>query len=135
MNALNKNNIAEITALIANIVDSEYDKTHGLRIINIDHDNFDIAESDLVAPSHDWDFENDLPSDDVLDGCSTIGLTDSDDAERIEKIILKSAKLYGYNNKQSKLVLVSGDNMGYGNDDGEVLIDGIANKVFLIDLD
>lgn len=134
MTILNKQNILELAQEIAAIVDTQYDKAHGLRIINDDHDNFDIAEGDWVEHSHDWDFDNDVPSDDLLDGASTVGLNDSDDAEYIAEKIIKMKKLYGYG-CDSKLVLVSGDNMGYGDDDGEVLIDGLASKVFTVNLD
>lgn len=133
MDTLNKNTIAQIATDIRAIVDAQYDKAHGLRIINNDHDNFNIAEGDLVEPSHDWDFENDMSSDDKLDGCSTIGLNDSDDADWIASEIDRMVALYG--NGTCKLVLVSGDDMGYGDDDNELLIDGFATKVYNVNMD
>lgn len=133
MTTLNKDNINEIAQVIADIVDTQYDKAHGLRIINSNHDNFDIKEGDWVEHSHDWDFENDISSDDMLDGCSTVGLTEHDDAEYIAEKIIDMDKSYGYG-LNSKLVLVSGKDMGYGDDDNEVLIDGFATKVYTIDL-
>ena len=135
MDILNNKTIAQIALDIASIVDNRYDVAHGLRIVNIDHDNFDLVEGDWVEHSHDWDFDNDMSSDDMLDGCSTIGLTDNDDVDYLVQKITEMAKLYGYTNKKSKLVLVSGSEMGYGDDDNEILIDGFATKIFLIDLD
>ena len=135
MTTLNKNTIAQIAADIAKIVDTRYDIAHGLRIINNDHGNFDLVEGDFVEPSHDWDFENDMSSDDVLDGCSTIGLNDSDDAEWITAKISKMVALYGNGAGKCKLVLVSGDDMGYGDDDNELLVDGFATKVYNVDMD
>lgn len=135
MTTLNKNTIAQIAADIHAIVDEQYDKAHGLRIINNDHRNFDIAEGDWVEHSHDWDFDSDMSSEDILDGCSTIGLTDHDDVECLIQKITDIAKGYGYGSHQSKLVLVSGKGMGYGNDDGELLIDGFATKVYNVDMD
>ena len=135
MTTLNKSTIAQIAADIAEIVDTRYDVAHGLRIVNNNHDNFDIIEGDFVEHSHDWDFENDMSSDDLLDGCSTIGLNDSDDAEWIATKIEKMVALYGNGAGKCKLVLVSGDDMGYGDDDNELLVDGFATKVYKVDMD
>lgn len=135
MTILNKSTITQIAADIAEIVDTRYDVAHGLRIINNDHDNFGITEGDFVAPSHDWDFDNDMSSDDVLDGCSTIGLNDSDGTEWIATKITKMVTLYGNGAGKCKLVLVSGDDMGHGDDDGELLIDGFATKIYNVDMD
>lgn len=135
MATINKSNINEIAQVIADIVSNQYDNAHGIRIINDDHDNFEtVTEGEWVEPSHDWDFESDMSSDDVLAGCSTIAINESDDAEWIAEKIIKAARLYGYG-CDSKLVLVSGDDMGYGNDDGELLIDGLATKIYTIDND
>lgn len=135
MTTINKSNINEIAQVIADIVSNQYDSVHGIRVICEDYNNYStLTEGEWVEPSHDWDFENDMSLDDVMEGCSTIAINDSDDAEWIAEKIIASAKRYGYG-CESKLVLVSGKDMGYGTDDGELLIDGLATKIYNIDSD
>ena len=107
---------------------------YGLRAI--DNDKMPAIGED-VEFSHDWDFENDCFSDELLNGSSTIGIVtlshcpisedlDSDEKEEMMANIEQSIKLikqYCYDGNQ--VVLVAGDFAGYGDDPSEILINGI----------
>ena len=82
--------------------------------------------------SWDWDHENDMSSDEKLCGASCIeiekswliemdDMDDEEEGELIESIerALKMVKIYG-----GVTILVGGERKGYGEDKGEVLIDG-----------
>lgn len=81
---------------------------------------YDIGIGDDVPHSYDWDFENDCQSSDRLDGASTIALPEifsDDDFDDVLNLVNKMEKYPG-----TKLILVSGDHAGFGDDNGELLI-------------
>jgi hypothetical protein len=85
-----------------------------------------IAVNDSLPHSRDWDFENDVPSDNLLAGASCIRLPvayNVDDCiDEINKALEVMQSYPG-----DALVLVNGDFAGLGDDADEILIaNGVA---------
>lgn len=77
---------------------------------------------DIVAPSHDWDYENDRESEDLLPGACSTGINNMfDDDKWLEEKIAEALKInneYSYNHQY----LVGGHDSEYGSDPGELII-------------
>lgn len=78
-----------------------------------------------LEPSHDWDYENDCSSDEMLSGTCSTGISDlwfdgeSEDEEEIKKAIARHIK----NNYDGEMTYIIGGNKSeYGNDAGEMII-------------
>lgn len=87
---------------------------------------------EILEPSHDWDFENDLPSDELLDGTcgtniETIWFDDEEEvAEALEKAIAENK---GYPGEMQ--YIIAGNSSEYGDDPHEVIIED-AEVIYII---
>ena len=73
---------------------------------------------ETIAPSFDWDHENDCPSVETLNGTCGIELNWNDEVEDIEKKIALAAR-YG----NGTVILMAGDSQEYGEDNHEAIIE------------
>ena len=88
---------------------------YGLRALT--RTNISHLGRGYLDKSHDWDFEYDVMSEDLLDGTSSIGVSDTMTIKQIE-YALKLVK--GYSGKI--IALIAGDSAEYGDDEGELFI-------------
>lgn len=111
--------ITEIAKTIAKAFDEKGYTYFGVRTGRI----AEIGEK--LEPSHDWDYENDCSSDEMLSGTCSTGIGglwfdgEPEDEEEIEKAISRHIK----NNYVGEMTYIIGGNRSeYGNDDGEMII-------------
>jgi len=106
---------------------------YGLRRVDPEY----IPEIGASVPfSYDWDWERDCSSDVQLPGASCIGIDISsmmiyldnmseDEENEVLQAIEEAMNKIEKNNYSGEIILVAGDFKGYGDDDGEILIDGV----------
>lgn len=105
---------------------------YGLR--GLTRHNISQINRGYLDQSFDWDTENDVRSDDYLDGTSAIVVSDTMTEKQIKNAISLVKKLYNFN---GVIALIAGDSGDYGDDEDEVIIscDGRgADIIALIDI-
>lgn len=134
MKTLNQNTIAQVVSEIAAIIEKNEFCIYGLRAVDFEHESYNLESGDAVAPSYDWDFENDCFSDEQMDGASTIHVTEYEDDIMLK--ITKYVKNYAqqWERCPSRMILVGGDNSRWGDDECEAVIDGCACAVYQFEL-
>lgn len=107
----------------------EMAKSSGFNSIGLRADDKVLNAGDSLEKSHDWDFENDCSSDELLSGtCALSGhfwfLDGFDDAESQREdehtlqSLIKESKVY----KRMHLYLIGGSGLEWGNDPHEAII-------------
>lgn len=86
---------------------------------------------DIIPPSHDWDFENDCESEDLLPGACTTGVNTmfSDNEWLIDKLTAAVNANSIYDGDQQ--YLVGGNSAVYGDDESELIIED-AQVLYII---
>ena len=110
-------------------------KEKGLTHFGIRGEDRKLAVGAKLDNSFDWDFENDCPSTEKLNGtCATgfdylwlIDEDDADDLETIKKALEHHKAHYSY----SYTYIIAGVDSEYGDDENEVIIGG-AEVIFVL---
>lgn len=105
-------------------IDDGYE--YGLRVIPDDMDG-DISIGDILPHSRKWDFENGRSSEENAEGASAISVMHEDASIGVKEALALMGADGGKGGPSGyyfgkKVVLVRGDNVGFGDDAGEVLI-------------
>ena len=81
---------------------------------------------DRVSRSHDWDYENDVQSDDLLDGTCGTGISTlwTKDFDEVHEALLKALAQNATDYYGPYLYIIAGDLCDYGNDENEWIIGG-----------
>ena len=101
----------EMAAKIYEAIQDGYYEYYGIRI----DDDIEYSEGDKTEDSRIW-VDGD-PTDETLDGTSSIGIDHTDTADEIEAKIEQAKNYYG-----NKMYLIAGNSVSYGEDAGEYVI-------------
>lgn len=108
--------VKEIVEIIMKSENEQEGKKFGIRT-----DDLDLNVGEYFGLSHDWDFENDRPSDEYLNGTCTTGIRYMfADEEDITEAVEKALEKQNYCGKYQ--YLVAGTASEYGDDDLELII-------------
>ena len=83
-------------------------------------DNNQYKIGDCLPCSHDWDYENDAASQDLLNGTCAISLNNCDNLDELEEKINEAEGKY----IEPYIYIIASDDYEYGADDGEIIIAG-----------
>lgn len=107
-----------MTKTILNVL---IENQNNYKCFGIRTDDRELNIGDELGCSHDWDFENDTPSEELLPGICATGFGelwyDEDDIETIEKALNAHKSYYG-----KHTYLIGGYFEKYGDDESEVII-------------
>ena len=123
--------IRSIDELIEELESGEYNY-YGLR--GLTRHNISQISRGYLDSSFDWDFENDVKSDEYLDGTSAVVVSDTMTEKQIANSVALVKRQYNFN---GVIALIAGDSGEYGDDEDEIIIscDGRgADIVALIDI-
>lgn len=84
--------------------------------IRFDDNKYNIGDS--LPCSHDWDYENDIRSEELLDGTCALGLWNIEE----ESELLEKAEAFNGRYAEEYVYLISGESYEYGADDDEIII-------------
>lgn len=106
-----------VSAIIKDVDSGSMNTGYGLRVIPR---GYEAKLGDELPPSSEW--VDNIKTDNVLDGTSTIGIDFMFDPEEDDvRAVINNLLSAGYDGDQ--VVLVGGKRVGYGQDEGELLID------------
>jgi hypothetical protein len=72
----------------------------------------------VIPCSHDWDYENDIRSEELLDGTCAVGIWNIEE----ESEVIEKAQEHVGDYAEDYIYLVTGESYEYGADDGEIII-------------
>lgn len=84
--------------------------------IRFDDNKYNIG--DFLPCSHDWDYENDIRSEELLDGTCALGIWNVDE----ESELLGKVEEFSGRYAEEYVYLISGESYQHGADDGEIIV-------------